>query len=157
MRRFILIFMVSILTLSAISAQDDMTIAYGDSYVAELTNTSPSFNLGFDGVAGDVIYIHVLDNVPVEFQLMAPNGGLLAQAENSMIRNLTLGIDGRYTIEFVRPDWSEDEGEIIVRLDRFVIESLNEEDGDSTRCLMRVISLMQVLYGNLTWISMKGI
>ncbi len=115
-------------------AQDEATIAYGESYIGTFTDEAPSLTLGFDGMAGDVIYINVLDNiVAVEFALISPTGGQIAISDNSYISNIELTSEGRYTIVFTRPDWSDSEGDFIAHLGRYTIENLSAENGGQTQ------------------------
>lgn len=131
MKRLILFFVMCLLVVSTTSAQGepDEFIAYDESRMGEFTNDDPTFTVGFEGAVGDVIYITALDQfVPVEFTLLSPNGGQLAQSDNTLIRNIELGSDGLYIIEFARPNWSEAEGEFIAHLGIYETESLNIED-----------------------------
>jgi hypothetical protein len=132
MKRLILIFAICLLAVSITSAQaePDQFLAYGESRIGEFTNDDTTFTMAFDGAVGDVIYVTAaLDQfVPVDFTLFSPSGGQLAQSNNTLIRNMELGADGLYTIEFVRPEWSEEEGEFTVHLGRYESESLNVED-----------------------------
>ena len=129
MKQLLMILVLCVLSVSTVGAQDEITLAYGDSYQGEFTSDNPSLIVGFEGAAGDVIYVLALDNiVPVEFRLMSPSGGQLAQSDNAMIRNFELGTDGRYSVEFTRPEWSEENGEFWFHIDRFENESLTVTD-----------------------------
>lgn len=131
MKRWILIFVMCVLVTSLGFAQSELddSLSYGESRIGEFTNEDATYTLGFDGAVGDVIYIAALDDiVAVEFTLFSPSGGQLAQSENALIQNIELGVDGLYTIEFVRPEWSESEGEFTAHLGRYVLEPLVVED-----------------------------
>jgi len=131
MKRLILIFILCLMSISPVFAQSELddSLSYGESRTGEFTHENTTLTLGFEGVVGDVIYITVVeDEVPVEFTLLSPNGGQLAQSDNSAIQNIELGIDGLYGIELVRPEWSEDEGDFIVHLGYYTLETLVLED-----------------------------
>lgn len=114
-------------------AQDEATIAYGESYIGTFTDVVSSLTVGFDGMTGDVIYINALDNiVPVEFTLFSPTGGQIAISDNTYIGNIELTSEGRYTVVFTRPEWSSDEGDFTAHLGRHVIESLLIENDGQT-------------------------
>ena len=131
MKRLILFFVMCLLLTSMVSAQGepDTFIAYDESVVGEFTNDDTTFTMAFEGVAGDVIYIAANDDqVAFDFKLFSPTGGQLAQSDNLLIKNIELGVDGVYTIEFTRLDWSENEGEFDAHLGHYSIETLNVED-----------------------------
>lgn len=131
MKRLFFVLMMCLLGTSMVSAQNDpdVIITYGESSIGQFTNDDPTFTMGFDGAVGDVVYVSAIDDqVAVEFVLLSPTGGQLAQSNNALIKNIELGVDGVYTVEFKRPDWSDSEGEFIAHLGRYAIEDLNVED-----------------------------
>jgi hypothetical protein len=135
MKRLTLFIIMCLVMTSVVSAQDepDEFIPFGESRLGAFTNDDPIFTMAFEGSVGDVIYITALDDpIPVEFTLFSPNGGQLAQADNAIIQNIELGVEGIYTIEFVRPDWSDAEGEFIAHLGYYQPESFNVEDEGRT-------------------------
>lgn len=134
MKKFIWILVISIVMTGIVSAQDTIeTMTIGTSYVGEFTADVSSITVAFEGSVGDVVYIAALDNfVPVEIRLLSPNGGQIAQSDNALIYNIELTSDGQYTIDFNRPEWSEEEGEFIAHLGRYELESLVADDADAT-------------------------
>lgn len=142
--------MIGLLMFGIVSAQEDMDIIEIDStYMGEFTNDQTSVTVGFDGEIGDVIYITALDNqVPVEFILYSPGGGQLAQSDDSLIRNIEFGTAGRYTVEFIRPEWSDAEGEFTAFVGYYELASMGVEDEGETRSyvgeLADVAALRQV-------------
>ena len=131
MKRLILFFVMSLLVMNRVAAQNEIDdfLTYGESRMGIVTNDQPTFTLGFEGVAGDLIYIAALEeSVPVEFTLFSPGGGQLAQSDDALIKNLELGTDGLYTIEFARPEQSDEDGTFIAFLGLYEIKSLNVEN-----------------------------
>lgn len=126
--------MIGLMMVGMVSAQDNLDIIeMNSSYVGEFTSDQSSVTVGFDGQMGDVIYIVALDNfVPVEFVLYSPNGGQLALSDNTLIRNIELGSAGRYTVQFTRPEWSEDEGEFTAFIGHYELASMGIEDEGAT-------------------------
>lgn len=111
-------------------AQDTIDkISYGESYIGEFTQDLTSLTLGFDANAGDTIYINVLDNqVPVIFTIYAPDGEVVTESFNAQVLDLELTVDGEYTVEFIRPDWSEDVGRFTAHLNYYQMGSIVEPD-----------------------------
>lgn len=132
MKKIWIILMLCAGIVSGASAQDSYTLSYGESLLSEFTADVSLVTAEFEGNAGDVIYVSALNNiVPVEITLLSPTGGQLAFVEDAYLDNIELGSDGRYTIEFVRPEWSDDAGEFVAHLGQYAIENMTAADDNS--------------------------
>jgi len=119
------------LTMSVL-AQEGSTISYGESFVGEFTEETSVVTVSFEGSPGDVIYVSALNNfVPVEITLFSPSGGQLAFVDDAYLENIELGSDGQYSIEFIRPEWSEDVGEFVAHVGLYTVERLPIEDDNT--------------------------
>ncbi len=132
MKRLWLVLMIIMGLVSGVVAQDNVNLQYGESIVGEFTADTSVVPVTFTGSVGDVIYVSALNNlVPVSITLRSPTGGQLAIAESNYLDNIELGTDGDYTIEFIRPEWSVDEGEFVAHLGLYTIETLTAEGENS--------------------------
>lgn len=135
MRRILWLLLGMCVLLVQVASAQDLTGVYGESILLSLNNDTPSVNVSFEGNAGDTIYIVTVDDfVSNDFQLLSPSGGLLAQSDSypngSIIQNIELGASGMYTVAVSRPQGSEDEGEVILLIDRLQVNTFNFDRGD---------------------------
>ncbi len=137
MRNRLIYLLLCLLATATITAQQAARpLSLGQPDTADVNNAQPVTSFTFEGRAGQIIYITMLDEtetLDMELRLLAPSGALLGMASESvavLLGPITLVEDGRYTISAGRPSFSDSEGVFSILVEETTIRDLDISLGE---------------------------